>query len=69
MKYTGPRIECPWCSKAVGTYVPSRGDGSGFIINRHQNKDRKRCQGSLDLIVVGKTRPFPGDRIAKVIED
>jgi hypothetical protein len=50
------REETMWvkcrCGKVVGTYAPSRGDGSGRTPYRHNTPDGTLCEGRFDLLDV-----------------
>lgn len=48
-KFSSRRFRCLWCRKLMKGYVPKGGDGTGYLMPTHKDREGKRCQGSNDL--------------------
>lgn len=52
-EWSRERFKCKWCNMLFKGYVPKGGDGTGFLLPRHNNREGKRCQGSGQLFNAG----------------
>lgn len=54
--YSAEKFTCSFCKKQMRGYVPSLGDGTGFLIPRHKDRDGNRCKGSHTMFSVGDSK-------------
>jgi len=60
------KIECPWCHKFAGAYVPKGGDGSALRLRSHKNLWGGKCMGSGMLDTQGRdSKSGAGEHISQ----